>query len=189
MAMTCFCGEKEGERQSSLRAPENPATEPPMGRPAMRCSRWYRAQAAKPPLPPGWSNRLFEQGNTASCKSVTFQKPSMFRATLQVFHVLVQKVRNISRIFLSKKFKLKYVIEALVRVSLQLKQKNKNKTQTTNEKCNVVVGDHCILELQRCTTHSVPEQTVSWESPERRQVLCKSWMFRVNRWGHPQELV
>ena len=187
--MTCFCGEKEGERQSSLRAPENPATEPPMGRPAMRCSRWYRAQAAKPPLPPGWSNRLFEQGNTASCKSVTFQKPSMFRATLQVFHVLVQKVRNISRIFLSKKFKLKYVIEALVRVSLQLKQKNKNKTQTTNEKCNVVVGDHCILELQRCTTHSVPEQTVSWESPERRQVLCKSWMFRVNRWGHPQKLV
>ena len=150
--MTCFCGEKEEERQSSLRAPENPATKPPMGRPAVR----YRAQATKPPLPPGWSNCLFEQGNTASCKSVTFQKPSMFRATLRVFHVLVQKVRNISRIFLSKKFKLKYVIEALVRVSLQLKQKNKNKNQTTNEKSNVVVGDHCILELQRCTTLSVP---------------------------------
>ena len=185
MAMTCFCGEKEEERQSSLRAPENPATKPPMGRPAVR----YRAQATKPPLPPGWSNCLFEQGNTASCKSVTFQKPSMFQATLRVFHVLVQKVRNISRIFLSKKFKLKYVIEALVRVSLQLKQKNKNKNLTTNETSNVVVGDHCILELQRCTTHSVPEQTVSWESPERCQVLCKSWIFRVNIWGHPQELV
>lgn len=185
--MTCFCGEEEEERQLSLRAPENPATEPLMGRPAMWCPRWYRAQARKPPPPPpGWSNCLFEQGNTATCESVIFQKPSMFRATLRVFCVHVQKMRNISRIFLSKKFKLKYVIETLITVSLQLKPKKKKKTQT---KSNVVVGDHCILELQRCTTHSVPEQTVSWESPERRQILCKSWIFRVNVWGHPQELV
>ena len=129
--MTCFCGEEE-ERQLSLRAPENPATEPPMGRPAVWCPRWYHAQARKPPPPPGWSNCLFEQGNTATCKSVIFQKPSMFQATLRVFRVHVQKMRNISRIFLSKKFKLKYVIEALITVSLQLKQKNKqtNKQHT-----------------------------------------------------------
>ena len=133
MAMTCFCGEKEEDRESCLRAPENPATEPPMGRSAMWCPRWYCAQARKPPPPHGRSNCLFEQGNTATCKSVIFQKPSMLRATLQVFHVHVQKIRNISRIFLSKKFKLKYVIKALITVSLQLKQKtkqNKNKNKT-----------------------------------------------------------
>ena len=156
----------------------------------MWCPRWYCAQARKPPPPPGWSNCLFEQGNTATCKSVIFQKPSMLRATLQVFHVHVQKIRNISRIFLSKKFKLKYVIKALITVSLQLKQKNKTKTKTkqtpnNKRKSNVVVGDHCILELQRCTTHSVPEQTVSWESPERCQVLVQVMDIQSERMGTP----